>query len=72
METAHPEKRTNSKVIQQTPGCRQDKAMVPGGRIYSHRSQGHRENTLIQENCNIDAGLRAVSNRSARSTLGQF
>jgi hypothetical protein len=31
METAHPEKRKNSKVIQQTPGCIQDKAMVPGG-----------------------------------------
>jgi hypothetical protein len=29
METAHSEKRKNSKVIRQTPGCTQDKAMVP-------------------------------------------
>jgi hypothetical protein len=37
METAHPEKRKNSKVIQQTPGCIQDKAMVPGGGNYTYR-----------------------------------
>jgi hypothetical protein len=45
METAHSEKQKNSKMIQQTPGCILDKAMVPGGEIYSRHSQGHRENS---------------------------